>query len=74
MSGLLDPSTATRAEFTHSYINILPPPPFAHPKWARLFKEVVALFKALVKDEHLSALIVVEGKCLYVFDFAVGKW
>lgn len=54
MSRPLSPATATRAEFTDSYINIPPPPPFAHPKWARLFTAEIDVFKAIGQDESMA--------------------
>lgn len=55
MPGPLDPSTATRAEFTASYTDRPPPPvPNANPKWTRLFAAAIALFKALGEDETMA--------------------
>jgi hypothetical protein len=54
MSRPLDPSTATRADFTDSYINIAPPPPSAHPSWSRLLLTEIALFKAIGQDSSMA--------------------
>jgi hypothetical protein len=51
----LDPSTATRADFTSGYSTNVPPrPPNADPKWTRLFAAAIALFKALGEDETMA--------------------
>jgi len=54
MSGPLDPSTATRADFTTSYTANIPSPPNAHPKWTRLFNASLALYKAIGEDETMA--------------------
>jgi hypothetical protein len=55
MSAPLDPSTATRADFTSGYCsNVPPPPPNANSKWTRLFNAAIALFKALGEDETMA--------------------
>ena len=54
MSAPLDPSTATRADFTASYTANMPSPPNAHPKWTRLFDATLALFKAIGEDEIMA--------------------
>jgi hypothetical protein len=55
MSQPLDPSTATRADFTSGYCTNVPPPtPNADPKWTRLFAAAIALFKALGEDETMA--------------------
>ena len=55
MSHPLDPSTATRADFTTGYCtNVPPPPPNAHPKWTRLFAAALALFAALGQDSSMA--------------------
>jgi hypothetical protein len=51
----LDPSIATRAEFTASYTEKPPPSlPNANPKWTRLFAAAIALFKAIDEDETMA--------------------
>lgn len=54
MSTTLDPSIATRADFTTSYTANTPSPPNAHPKWTRLFNATLALFKAIDEDETMA--------------------
>ena len=54
MSRPLNPATATRAEFTESYTRLPPSPPFAHPKWTRLFTAVLALYKAIGDNESMA--------------------
>jgi len=55
MSRPLDPSTATRADFTNSYTANPPqPPPNAHPKWIRLWNAMLALYKAIGEDETMA--------------------
>lgn len=55
MSRPLNPSTATRAQYTASYTSLSPPPPpLAHPKWARLWTAIKTLFKAIGEDESMT--------------------
>lgn len=52
----LNPNTATRAEFTASYLSILPLPTDSDisPKWTRLVNSLLALIKALGEHEAMQ--------------------